>query len=190
MANNPLDYLIKDQDAMRYALLNDSSYRQGGAVRMQEGGGVFNPQGADYDYQTARAYGMGQGNGNWGSVAPASESERALHGLPEDSYLMLKGAQHPTWHKAVEAEESRGSKIVKYGDRYYSVPSKAEGGIIDGHPIFQTAQVPFSEYRHSIGMRRGGEHFDEGGLNDQPKTVDEALALLVAAIKNELTKAK
>jgi hypothetical protein len=73
---------------------------------------------------------MGQGDGNWGSVAPASESERKLHGLPEDSYLMLKGAQHPTWHKAVEAEESRGSKIVKYGDRYYSVPSKADGGAV------------------------------------------------------------
>jgi len=97
--------------------------------RYADGGGVFNPQGSDYDYQTARAYGMGQGdNGHWGSVAPASESERKLHGLPEGSYVMLKGAEHPTWNKAVEAETARGSKIVKHGDRYYSVPNKANGG--------------------------------------------------------------
>jgi hypothetical protein len=110
--------------------------------RYADGGGVFNPQGSDYDYQTARAYGMGQGDGNWGSVAPASEGERKLHGLPEDSYLMLKGAQHPTWGKAVEAEESRGSKVVKYGDRYYSVPKKANGGQVqrfdDGGEVSQS----------------------------------------------------
>ena len=43
---------------------------------------------------------------------------------------MLKGAQHPTWGKAVEAETARGSKIVKHGDRYYSVPHKADGGAV------------------------------------------------------------
>jgi hypothetical protein len=35
---------------------------------------------------------------------------------------MLKGKQHPTWSKAVEAEQSRGSEVKKFGDRYYSVP--------------------------------------------------------------------
>jgi hypothetical protein len=106
----------------------DITKAHGGIVHMADGGS-FNPQSSDYDYQTARAHGMGQGdNGHWGSVAPASESERKLHGLPEDSYLMLKGAEHPTWGKAVEAEEARGSKIVKHGDRYYSVPRFDEGG--------------------------------------------------------------
>ena len=41
MANNPLDYLIKDQDAMRYALMNQQPQRkaQGGQVqRFDEGG--------------------------------------------------------------------------------------------------------------------------------------------------------
>jgi hypothetical protein len=70
---NPLDYTIQDPEAMRYALMQDSSYRGGGAVRM------------------------------------------------------------------------------------------ADGGILDGHPVFQTAQTPFAEYRHSIGMNHGGMHFDEGG---------------------------
>ncbi len=119
---DPQAFRMLDLDLANLALLNQQPRR------MAEGGSVFNPQGSDYDYQTARAYGMGQGDGNWGSVAPASEDDRKLHGLPEDSYLMLKGAQHPTWGKAVEAEAARGSKIVKHGERYYSVPSKAEGG--------------------------------------------------------------
>jgi hypothetical protein len=122
--------------------LGKAPFAQGGAVHMA-GGGSFNPQGADYDYQTARAHGMGQDGGNWGSVAPASKDERALHGLPEDSYLMLKGAQHPTWGKAVEAEESRGSRIVKHGDRYYSVPKMAGGG---RPPLRSLDEVPSDEY--------------------------------------------
>ena len=76
---NPLDYTIQDPDAMRYALMQDSSYRGGGAVRM------------------------------------------------------------------------------------------ADGGILDGHPVFQTAQTPFAEYRHSIGMNQGGKHFDEGGQASQDR---------------------
>ena len=35
---NPLDYTIQDHDAMRYALMQDSSYRGGGAVHMEDGG--------------------------------------------------------------------------------------------------------------------------------------------------------
>jgi hypothetical protein len=153
--------------------------------RYADGGGVFNPQGSDYDYQTARAYGMGQGdNGHWGSVAPTSESERKLHGLPEDSYVMLKGAEHPTWSKAVEAEESRGSKIVKYGDRYYSVPGKAEGGEVSQSELdrmrFEIAQqqnpsspvmqaTPRSAIQDFIGT--AGGYMDRAG-----KFVSEAIA--------------
>lgn len=39
----------------------------------------------------------------------------------------------------------------------------ADGGILDGHPVFQTAQVPFAEYRHSIGMNQGGVNMAGGG---------------------------
>lgn len=96
---------------------------------MATGGSVFNPQGEDYDYQTALAYGMGptgtdNNQGHWGSVAPTSDDERMLHGLPEDSYVVLKGKSHPTFHKAEAAEAERGSEIVKKGDRYYSIPKK------------------------------------------------------------------
>jgi hypothetical protein len=99
----------------------------GGLVHLAAGGLAFNPQGADYDYQTALAHGMGpdgtgENQGHWGSVAPTSDDERALHGLPEDSYVVLKGKNHPTFHKAEAAEQERGFKIVKVGDRYYSIP--------------------------------------------------------------------
>jgi hypothetical protein len=92
-----------------------------------EGGLVFDPQGGDYDYETALAYGMGpdgtgENAGHWGSVAPTSDDERMLHGLPEDSYVVLKGKSHPTFDKAKTAEKERGSKITKAGKRFYSVP--------------------------------------------------------------------
>ena len=99
----------------------------GGLIHLANGGQPFNPQGTDYDYKTALAYGMGptgtgQNAGHWGSVAPTSDDERMLRGLPEDSYVMLKGKNHPTFYKAEAAEQERGSKIVKMGDRYYSIP--------------------------------------------------------------------
>ena len=59
MANNPLDYLIKDPDAMRYALLQDASYKAGGTVqRFDEGGQIsldqkrhelMSPYGTNYE---------------------------------------------------------------------------------------------------------------------------------------------
>jgi hypothetical protein len=100
---------------------------QGGLVGYAPGGSVFNPEGADYDYQTAMAYGMGptgtgEDLGHWGSVAPTSDDERMLRDLPRDAYVMLKGKAHETFDKAKAAEKERGSKIVKIGDRYYSIP--------------------------------------------------------------------
>jgi hypothetical protein len=97
----------------------------------------FDPEGKDYDYQTALAYGMGptgtgSNAGHWGSVAPTSDDERIKNDLPEDSYVLLKGAKHETMHKAVEAEKERGSKVEKRGKRYYSIPvtQKKKGGVI------------------------------------------------------------
>lgn len=96
----------------------------------------FDPESAGYDYATAKAGGLGptgtgENKGHWGSVTKASEADRKKFGLPEDSYVMLKGRKHETWDKAEEAEIARGSKIVKHGDRYYSVPvGKKKGGIV------------------------------------------------------------
>jgi hypothetical protein len=95
--------------------------------QMASGGSVFDPAGSGYDYKTAFAHGMGptgtgEDKGHFGSVAPTSDDEQMLHGIPRESYVMLKGKAHETFNKAEKAEKERGSKVVKSGDRYYSVP--------------------------------------------------------------------
>jgi hypothetical protein len=89
----------------------------------------FDPSGADYDYTTAIGAGMqpqqegGQNKGHWGSVAPTPLQYRFDYKLPEDSYMMLKGSAHPTFQQGVEGEEGRGYQVMKFGDRYFSVPA-------------------------------------------------------------------
>jgi hypothetical protein len=90
----------------------------------------FDPEGTEYDYETARAYKMMPDNkGHLGSVAPTSDDERIKNELPEDSYVVLKGKKHSTIDKTIDAENKRGAKVEKRGARYYSVPKK-EGGIV------------------------------------------------------------
>lgn len=91
----------------------------------------FDPEGGDYDYARARSVGMGpdgtgENEGHWGSVATTTPAEQRQHGLPSESYLILKGRNHPTFDKAVAGEEARGFKVVKRGERYYSVPADAQ----------------------------------------------------------------
>ena len=104
--------------------LNDSQFAQ------------FNPEGKGYDYETAVRAGMTpyipnllmeqsymsqlspeeiKNIGHWGSVAPVPNT---------DMYQMLKGAGHSTFPLGVAGEEERGYKVIKMGDRYYSVPNK------------------------------------------------------------------
>lgn len=128
------------EDYLRYILgekfdVNKLNLGPAGAViqKKAKGGEVFDPEGSGYDYKTALAYGMGPDGkgedlGHWGSVAPTSDDERMLKDLPRDSYVMLKGKAHETFKKAEEAEKKRGSKTVKSGERYYSVPEYAKGG--------------------------------------------------------------
>jgi hypothetical protein len=98
-----------------------------GLPMFSKGGAVFDPEGEDYDYDTAKASGLGatgegENEGHWGSVTMASEQDKKLHGLPDNSYMLLKGRKHETWSKAENAEKARGSEIVKRGSRYYSIP--------------------------------------------------------------------
>jgi hypothetical protein len=107
-----------------------------GLPMFSKGGAVFDPEGEDYDYETAKSAGLGatgegENEGHWGSVTMASEEDKKLHGLPDDSYMLLKGRKHETWHKAEDAEKARGSEIVKRGSRYYSIPKGyADGGVV------------------------------------------------------------
>jgi hypothetical protein len=104
-------------------------YKDGGLVTAPKGSAPkkFDPEGSDYDYDTAKKFGMGpdgtgENKGHWGSVAPASPDTVRSNKLPEGTYKILKGRSHPTWDKGVKAEEARGSEVRKIGDRYYSVP--------------------------------------------------------------------
>lgn len=90
---------------------------------------AFNPEGSGFDMERALASGMtqagpeaGENEGHWGSVVPTTAQERSRFGLPENSFLVLKGKRHPSFDKAVEAEERRGFVVKKFGNRYYSVP--------------------------------------------------------------------
>lgn len=96
-------------------------------------GGGFDPDGAGFDMDRARAAGMtpagpeaGENEGHFGSVVPVNESERRQLGFDGEAYIILKGRDHETFDKAVAAEKRRGFKIVKAGGRYYSVPGDAD----------------------------------------------------------------
>jgi hypothetical protein len=70
----------------------------------------FEPDSDGYDYQTALDAGYkADESGHWSSI-------------DERTGMVLKGRNHPTWDKTVEAETKLGNTIIK-GDngRYYSV---------------------------------------------------------------------
>ena len=84
----------------------------------------FDPEGSGYDYSSARTAEMKRDSeGHMGSVVKATKEEIKRNKLPPKSYKLLKGSQHETFPKTIEAERDRGS-VVKKGDdgRYYSVP--------------------------------------------------------------------
>lgn len=83
----------------------------------------FDPEGSGFDLDTAREFGMERNlKGHFGSVVPTTLEEQQKHDLPKDSFLVLKGASHPTFDKAVQAEKARGFIVVKRGNRYFSIP--------------------------------------------------------------------
>tara|TARA_R110002051_G_scaffold63360_1_gene115448 strand:- start:479 stop:799 length:321 start_codon:yes stop_codon:yes gene_type:complete len=89
--------------------------------------GKFDPESKGYDYETPKRFGMGpdgtgENVGHWGSVAPASPKDREKFGLPDESYMILKGRAHKTFHKAVKGEKDRVFEVKKFGDRYFSIP--------------------------------------------------------------------
>jgi hypothetical protein len=86
---------------------------------------IFDPEGDGYDYATAETVGMkANDDGHWGSVAPVSPELIEKLKLPKESYILLKGRKHKTWDLAVAAEKDRGFKVIKFGERYISVPEE------------------------------------------------------------------
>lgn len=88
----------------------------------------FNAEGRDYDYRTARRYGLrpeisdGPNNGHMSTRVELGDFDLARTGLPEGSGIMLKGAGHDTWDLGLQGEEQAGFDVRKIGDRYYSIP--------------------------------------------------------------------
>lgn len=70
----------------------------------------FNPEGAGYDYKSATEAGIkADKHGHWPSRSPKTG-------------MILKGRQHLTWYKMVEADKALGYKLIKGKDkRYYSI---------------------------------------------------------------------
>ncbi len=76
----------------------------------------------DYDYDSATRAGLGpDSTGHWPSVAPLTDEKAEQLGLPPESGLILKSREHPTFHKTIAGEDAVGRKIVRVGDRDYSV---------------------------------------------------------------------
>lgn len=76
---------------------------------------AFDPEGSDYDYETAEAEGLGPDKtGHWPSRAPSSGQ-------------ILKGKGHETFHLTEKGESEAGYEIFKNDEdgRYYSRPKKA-----------------------------------------------------------------
>jgi len=103
----------------------------------------FDPEGSGYDMESAKSVGMEptidpeDGLPHYGSVIETTKEQQEQYGLPEESYMVLKGKQHDTWDLAVKGEEDRGFKIEKHGNRYFSVPQETEtqGVNLDEEPI-------------------------------------------------------
>jgi hypothetical protein len=132
-----------------------------GIPGMEEAQQAFDSEGSDYDYETARSSGMapeesGENKGHWGSVTQASEEARRQYGLPEDSYMLLKGRKHETWNMAEEAEKERGAEIIKRGDRYFSVP---RGSVSEEAPAeFETGgRVGAAKKAIEAAMKKAGQ---------------------------------
>ena len=93
------------------------------ARRMAENLQDFDPEGPGYDYVGARSAGLRRGkDGHMGSVRPATKGEMAEYDLPKGSFVLLKGASHETFGKAVAAEEALGREVIRAGGRYFAVP--------------------------------------------------------------------
>jgi len=81
-------------------------------VELKKKAKKFDPEGKDYDYDTAVKYGIKPDKtGHWQSREP-------------NTGLILKGRGHDTWHKTLEGEKQVGYEIIKKNGRYYSFPKK------------------------------------------------------------------
>lgn len=74
----------------------------------------FDPEDADYDYDSAKAAGL----------KPVPVDDDTVPHWPSrvpDTGMLLKGKAHPTFGKGVETDAALGYKLQKRGARYYTI---------------------------------------------------------------------
>ena len=95
----------------------------------------FDAEGSGFDQRSADANGMTRDeDGKFGSVVPAPTAAREKFGLPENSFLVLKGRAHPTFRETIKGEKARGSEVIKLGNRYFSVPANSVEDLLSDAP--------------------------------------------------------
>lgn len=88
----------------------------------------FDPEGEGFDIPTARKHKLERGfdpesgEMHMQSRLPLTEEEALEFGVPPGSGLILKGRRHPTFDKAIKADEALGFKLIRRGNRYFTVP--------------------------------------------------------------------
>lgn len=134
----------------------------------------FDPEGADYDYESAQAAGISADEtGHFPSRDPVSG-------------LILKGRNHPTFHKTIAGEEAAGMEIFKAEDgRYYSQPkpeaSKENpldfdptGNVAGGAEAFLSVMNEFAAA--GVGTPAAAlDTFFDGDINKFPKNLQKRI---------------
>lgn len=172
----------------------------------------FDPEGSGYDMDSAKASGMKpiidpeDGLPHYGSVIETTKEQQEQYGLPEESYMLLKGKTHETWDKAVQGEAERGFRVKKFGDRYYSVPAEInkegkdveidqDSSMLDTYADYIAGYEGFkskaykpvdTEEYYTIGYGHYGEDVDPNANISK----EEAKQLLAKDIKDRLPTIK
>lgn len=178
---------IKREDLQK--MLMDYDFAEGGLVSTDYNPAAidrivreFDAESSDYDYETAKRYKMGPDEtGHWGSRVELGE-EDLPEDMPKGTGLMLKGAGHETWDKALTGEEEAGYNVVKRGKRYYSVPKNfAEGGKVEprsawvkaGDTVVETGLRLYDKIADREKMPANQRIFLETFLDNKREPIDE-----------------
>ena len=127
----------------------------------------FDSESEGYDETTADLAGLPKGHRGRGSLDPKTG-------------MVLKGRKHPTWDLMEEEEQRRGSKIVKKGDRYFSVPKSGlerfiEKNIIGKKQVMVGADLPSPEEARKTAFKPLGtdKELEFKALPEEKKTFKE-----------------
>jgi len=102
----------------------------------------FDPEGSEYDYRTAIESGdKPDTSGHWHSLDPRTG-------------MVLKGRQHETWNKTIEAEKALGNIVVKGPNgRYYSMPKDTKGAPVEKWKLTPEQKSFQQKFKTLTGLR-------------------------------------